>query len=115
MTAEMDLNPVAASILEAVQRQHGGRADISAVAACGPDLLAAFASGQRVKVHNRLTGDTRTGIVTRSRGWTPVLLLKYRGDTSGSSDVLNAQDQVIGWWDGRRYSPQPCPSPRGKK
>jgi hypothetical protein len=105
-----DLDPV----LAAVRRQHGARADISAIAACQPGVLAAFVSGQRVKVRNTRTGDVRTGIVSRSMGWAPVLLLIHRVNTTGSSDTLNGSDEVIGWWDGRRYSDRPCPVTRSK-
>jgi hypothetical protein len=100
---------VLGSLLADVTRQHGSRASISAIAACQPALLAAYVSRQRVKVRNSRTGDVRTGIVSRSTGWTPVLLLIHRADTHGSSDTLNGTDEVIGWWDGRRYSDQPCP------
>jgi hypothetical protein len=109
MSAEV-LGPV----LAAAARKHGARADISAIAACQPSVLAAYASRQRVKVRNSRTGEVRTGIVSRSDGWAPVLLLIHRVNTIGSSDTLNGCDEVIGWWDGRMYSDRPCPAVRSK-
>lgn len=108
------MSPELEPVLTAVRRQHGARADISAIAACQPAVLAAFVSGQRVKVRNTVTGDVRTGIVSRSMGWAPVLLLIHRADTHGSSDTINGNDEVIGWWDGRMYRDRPCPKARSK-
>lgn len=101
-------------VLAAVARQHGERADITAIAACEPELLAAYASKQRVKVRNEATGDVRTGIVSRSLGWQPVLLLVHRVNMDGSSDTLGTDDRVIGWWDGRHYIDHPCDKARSK-
>jgi hypothetical protein len=102
------------SVLAATARDHGARADISAIAACSPALLDAYDTRQRVKVRNSRTGDVRTGIVSRSTGWTPVLLLVHRVGSTGSSDILNGCDEVIGWWDGRMYQNRPCPKARSK-
>jgi hypothetical protein len=109
MSAEV-LGPV----LAAAARQHGARADISAIAACQPSVLAAYASRQRVKVRNSRTGEVRTGIVSRSDGWAPVLLMVHRVGSTGSSGILNGCDEVIGWWDGRMYQNRPCPKARSK-
>ena len=93
-------------LLAAVARQHGERANISAIAACSPALLDAYATRQRVRVRNARTGDVRTGVVSRTLGWAPVLLLVPRVGAA-SSDTLGGDDDVVGWWNGKRYDPYP--------
>lgn len=108
------MSPVLDGIREAVTRQHGDRASVAGIAKCDPALLDAYASKQRVKVRNAIHGNVRTGIVSRTTGWAPVLLLVHRADAHGSIDILSGHDEVIGWWDGKRYSDQPCPVARSK-
>jgi hypothetical protein len=91
-----------------VARQYPNReTSVSAIAACHPDIIAAYASKTRVKVTNQRYGDTRTGIVSRTLGWRPTLLLMHRSSDHGSSDLLNPDDVVVGWWNGRKYVPGP--------
>lgn len=63
-------------------------------------LLDAYASGSRVKVE-RTDSDgevySRTGTVSVSLGWTPVLLLIARSNQRGSSDTLSSKDRVTHW------------------
>jgi len=73
-----------------------------------PALLAAYRSGQRVKVRDTGSGYTRTGYVSRSTGSQPVFLLLRRRDSRGSTDVLCGHDRVIAWWDGKRYREGKC-------
>lgn len=101
-------------LLATVVAQHGDRATVAGIAACAPALIDAYNTRQRVKVRNTRSGDVRTGVVSRSTGWAPVLLLIHRADAHASSDTLDASDEVIGWWNGKRYDDQPCPTARSK-
>lgn len=88
---------------DVVTRQHGDRADISAIASCDPWLINAYDSKVRVRVENTKWGDVRTGTVSRSTGWRPCLLLIARSNQVGSSDVLGPDDRVTAFWNGRKY------------
>ena len=63
------------------------------------ELLNAYISGDRVRVETTYKGGqvwTRTGKVGCSGGWSPVLLLIHRSNSSGSSDTMDADDVVTG-------------------
>jgi hypothetical protein len=84
-------------IRERVEQQHGTRADLSAVLACEPALLAEYGTGRRVQVcrHYASGPHVRTGLVGMSTGWRPVLLLIHRRTDSGSGDVLGPGDRLL--------------------
>lgn len=46
---------------------------------------------------------TRTGRVGITTGWRPAFLLMHRSNDHGSWDVLAHGDQIVAYWDGRRY------------
>lgn len=95
---------IVAGILADVQRQHGERADVASIAACHPSTLRAYRSGVRVRVTSE-HGYTRTGIVSRTTGWRPSLLLVHRANAHGSSDLLGPGDRVTHVKIGRTYVP----------
>jgi L-fucose isomerase-like protein len=104
--AAFSTDSIVASILADVRRQYGERADVADIAACHPSLLRAYRSGVRVKVE-RTYGDgetyTRTGTVSRTTGWRPALLLMYRSNSAGSSDLITPDDRVTAVKIGRKY------------
>ena len=72
-----------------------GKADMSLLEALDPQLLVAYHQQVRVRVRDTNSGHLRNGRVTRSTGWKPVLLLMYRDNQKGSSDVLGPNDRVV--------------------
>ena len=68
-----------------------------------PRLLDAYETGRRVKVTDTKTGETRTGRIGVSMGWTPVLLLLKRSNSHCSSDTLHSSDKVVAIQHGRTY------------
>ena len=71
-------------------------------------IIRCLGTPQRIKVRRMYPGGEaweRTGRVGRSTGPRPLYLLMRRSDSTGSSDVLDGNDVVVGWWDGRKYLP----------
>ena len=56
--------------------------------------------GVRVEVVSP-SGYTRRGVIGITSGWAPSLLLVHRRGGSGSSDLLNENDIVVGWVDAK--------------
>lgn len=94
---------VIARVLSDITRQHGDQADVSSIAACEPQLITAYDTKVRVRVENTKYGYVRTGVVSRTTGWRPALMLKFRSDAHGSSDLLGPDDRVVARWTGRKY------------
>ncbi|QGJ91959.1 hypothetical protein SEA_TRAAWW1_131 [Mycobacterium phage Traaww1] len=94
---------VLANILADVTRKHGDKADVSNIAACHGALIKAYETGVRVRVEGE--GLVRTGVVSRTTGWRPALLLMHRSNAQGSSDLLGPNDRITAVWDGRKYVP----------
>lgn len=82
----------------AQQRNPGKNVRVTHLENVDPRLLDAYLSGRRVKVartyHNGAV-ETRTGTVSVSLGWHPILLLMHRSDQRGSSDTLDSSDRVV--------------------
>ncbi len=93
-----ELAGVVQRIREGVVQRHGDRADLTAVLACDPAVIAQWNTGRRVRVCRSYASGlhVRTGLVGMSTGWRPVLLLIHRRTDSGSGDVLGAGDQLQG-------------------
>lgn len=89
--------------LTRAQRSHGEKFDSSSLA---PQFITWFNTGQRIKVRTTYSsGETyiRTGIVGVTTGWRPAFILMHRSNAFGSSDVLDARDEVIAVQRGRKY------------
>lgn len=71
-------------------RTHGDKLDLSAIAR---HLLPYALTGQRVRVAD---GDfVRTGRVSVTTGWQPVLILMHRSNEIGSWDTLSDRDTLV--------------------
>ncbi len=93
-----------ADIAEQVQRQYPDK-DISVedIARCDPKVIGAYGSGVRVRVRNIKSGYERCGVVARTSGWHPVLILMHQRNAIGSSDVLGPDDRIVAVKRGNRY------------
>lgn len=90
----------------AAHRNPGKQVSMGLIDNVDPALLDAYQGNQRVMVRRTYpNGEVweRTGRVSVSLGWTPVLLLMHRSNQHGSWDTLGADDRVVAIWDGRRY------------
>jgi hypothetical protein len=96
---------IVARILAEVRQKYpvGDAVSMTKIEACDPQVIYAYSSGQRVKIRNEKWGDTRTGIVSRTTGWKPCLLLMHRSNAIGSSDILGPDDKIVAIWNGRKY------------
>lgn len=99
------------SIVDDIRRrlidQYPNRDDVStdAIESCNWRIIAAYGTGQRVRVRNGRTGEERTGTVSRTTGWSPSLMLMARSDSRGSSDLLGPDDVVVAYKASRGYVP----------
>lgn len=85
------------------QAKHGDRLSTSDLAV---GFIYYFENGDRIKVRTTYpSGEVyeRSGTVGITTGWRPVFLLMHRSNAHGSSDVLNAKDQIIAVKRGRQY------------
>lgn len=99
-----DVTRILDRILTDVTRQYAGKpVSVDKIAECDAELIRAYRSDIRVRVENIETGHVRTGIVSRTTGWVPALLLIHRSNDIGSSDVLGPQDRITAVKRGRRY------------
>lgn len=69
-----------------------------------PQFAGYYESGDRIRVRFSY-GEERTGTVGKTMGWRPAYLLMARSDSTGSSDVLGADDAVIAVKRGGKYVP----------
>ena len=95
------MNKLDARIMRGRQ-QWGDKFDTTSLFSAHPTILAAFESGERVRVRTSY-GENITGTVSTTTGWKPSFLLMRRRDSRGSSDLLGADDQVIAVKFGRSY------------
>ena len=61
---------------------------------CSKQFIPYYESKQRIKVHFRY-GETKSGIVGKTTGWKPVLILMLRSNSSGSSHILSDNDKIL--------------------
>lgn len=83
------------------RREYGDKFDASALPA---KFVPYFNSDQRIKVRSSY-GWEHTGRVGITTGWRPAFLLMARSNQIGSSDVLDASDEIIAVQYGRTYVP----------
>jgi hypothetical protein len=76
---------------------------IAAIARCDQRLLDYLDTGIRVRVWNRQWNWTRTGLVGRTGGRLPCLMLLKRSNSTGSSDLLGPDDVLVAVKRGQRY------------
>lgn len=86
------------------ERPCGGKLRLIDRSDLAPQFAGYYESGERIRVRFSY-GEERTGTVGKTTGWRPAYLLIPRSDSTGSSDVLGAEDTVIAVKRGGKYVP----------
>ena len=86
-------------MIDRKRREHGEK---FSDAELWPQFRPYYRTGERIRVRSA-SGYERTGTVGVTTGWRPAFLLIRTSRSLGSSDVLNADDTIIGVKRGREY------------
>lgn len=81
---------------------HGDKFDPSEIEAVSPRIRDHY-RGERVIIENAKHGHRRAGVVSKTNGWKPALLLVHRSTDAGSWDVISPDDVLVAVKRGNRY------------